>query len=162
MDQAISLLLPNQSPFIDTTFSFLYRGVLLHEAIFLVQHHYRISSNEQRHFPYPICNRRRLLHLLVGIVPPAASIALFSLPRVPLRTTAHRLSVLCRESVASSFSLSNDNKSTTASLLSLPFRSTDRLNRSSISSTEVNRRQTFTVVDNTTVSLTSGQDLRFS
>ncbi|RWV87929.1 hypothetical protein GW17_00050033 [Ensete ventricosum] len=35
-----------------------------------------------------------------------------------------------------------------------------RPSRSSISSAEVNRRQTFTVVDNTVVSLTSGQDLR--
>ncbi|RWW81562.1 hypothetical protein BHE74_00010028, partial [Ensete ventricosum] len=62
-------------------------------------------------------------------------------------------------SAASSFSLSNDNKSTTATLISLPFRSTDHPNRSSISSAEVNRRQTFTAVDNTTISLTSGQDL---
>ncbi|RZR89191.1 hypothetical protein BHM03_00016870 [Ensete ventricosum] len=38
--------------------------------------------------------------------------------------------------------------------------STDRPSRSSISSAEVNRHQTFTAVDNTMVSLTSGQDLR--
>ncbi|RWW11071.1 hypothetical protein GW17_00025349 [Ensete ventricosum] len=38
--------------------------------------------------------------------------------------------------------------------------STDRPSRSSISSAEVNRCQTFTAVDNTTVSLISGQDLR--
>ncbi|RZS21186.1 hypothetical protein BHM03_00053789, partial [Ensete ventricosum] len=44
-------------------------------------------------------------------------------------------------------------------LLPLPFRSTDRPNRSSISFAEVNRCQTFTAVDNTTVSLTSGKDL---
>ncbi|RZR90927.1 hypothetical protein BHM03_00018925, partial [Ensete ventricosum] len=139
---------------------FLYRGVLLHETIFIVHHHCRINSNKQRHLPYPICSRRRLLHLLAGAIPPAASVALFSLSRVPVRATAHRLSVLCREGVTSSFSLSNDSKSTTTTLLSLPFRSTDRPSRSSISSAEVNRRQTFTEIDNTTVSLTSGQDLR--
>ncbi|RWW06682.1 hypothetical protein GW17_00029974 [Ensete ventricosum] len=60
----------------------------------------------------------------------------------------------------SSFLLSNDSKSTTAALLSLPFRSTDRPSRSSISSAKVNRHQTFIAVDNTTVSLTSGQDMR--
>ncbi|RWW46569.1 hypothetical protein BHE74_00047494 [Ensete ventricosum] len=49
--------------------SLLYRGVLMHETIFLVHHHYRISSNKQRHLPYPICNRQWLLHLLVGAVP---------------------------------------------------------------------------------------------
>ncbi|RWW80846.1 hypothetical protein BHE74_00010791 [Ensete ventricosum] len=59
-----------------------------------------------------------------------------------------------------SFSLSNDSKSMTTVLLSLPFRSTDRPNHSSISSVEVNRRHTFTEVDNTVVSLTSGQDHR--
>ncbi|RRT35061.1 hypothetical protein B296_00031266 [Ensete ventricosum] len=104
--------------------------------------------------------RQRFLHLPTGVVPPAASIALFSLSRVPIRVIAHRLSVLYREGTTSSFLLSNDSKSTTAALLSLPFRSTHRLNRSSISSVEVNRRQTFIVVDNTTVSLTPGQDLR--
>ncbi|RRT60483.1 hypothetical protein B296_00038685, partial [Ensete ventricosum] len=45
-------------------------------------------------------------------------------------------------------------------LLPLLRRSTDRSNRSSISSAEVNRYHIFTVVDNTTVSLISGQDLR--
>ncbi|RWW52096.1 hypothetical protein BHE74_00041508 [Ensete ventricosum] len=139
---------------------FLYRGVLLQEAIFLVHHHYRISSNKQRHLPYPICNRRWLLQLLSDAIPPAASIALFSLPRVPVRATAHRLSVLCKEDTTSSFSLSNDSKSMIATLLSLPFRSTNRPSRSSISSVEVNRCQTFTAVDNTAVSLISGQDLR--
>ncbi|RWW41471.1 hypothetical protein BHE74_00053042 [Ensete ventricosum] len=139
---------------------FLYRGILHHETIFLVHHHYRISSNKQRRLPYPIYSRRWLLHLLVGAILPAASVALFSLPRVPVRATAHRLSVLCREGVTSSFSLSNDSKSTTTTLLSLPFRSIDRPSRSSISSAEVNRRQTFTEIDNTAVSLTSGQDLR--
>ncbi|RRT37666.1 hypothetical protein B296_00057806 [Ensete ventricosum] len=132
--------------------SFLYRGVLLHEAIFLVHHHCRINSNEQRHLPYPNCSRRRLLHLLAYVVPPVASAALFSLPRVPIRATTHRLSVLCREGAVSSFSLSNDSKSMTAVLLSLPFRSIDRPNHSSISSAEVNRRQTFTVVDNIAIS----------
>ncbi|RZS16636.1 hypothetical protein BHM03_00048672, partial [Ensete ventricosum] len=136
--------------------------VLLHEAIFLVHYHCRISSNKQRYLPYPICSRRWLLHLLAGAVPPAASVVLFSLPRVPVRATAHRLSVFCKEGVTSSFSLSNNSKSTTAPLLSLPFRSTDRPSRSSISSAEVNRRQTFTLVDNTAVSLTSGQDLHLS
>ncbi|RWW09101.1 hypothetical protein GW17_00027425 [Ensete ventricosum] len=63
-------------------------------------------------------------------------------------------------SAISYFSLSNDSKSMTIVLLSLPFRSTDRSNRSSISSAEVNCCQTFTAVDNTTVSLISGQDLR--
>ncbi|RRT68107.1 hypothetical protein B296_00038617 [Ensete ventricosum] len=38
--------------------------------------------------------------------------------------------------------------------------SIDRPSRSNISSVEVNCRQTFTAVDNTVVSLTSGQDLR--
>ncbi|RRT60184.1 hypothetical protein B296_00038380 [Ensete ventricosum] len=89
----------------------------------------------------------------------AASTALFSLPRVPVRATAHRLSVLYGEGAISSFSLSNDSKSTTAVLLSLPFRSTDCPSHSSISSAEVNRHQTFTAIDNTAVSLISGQDL---
>ncbi|RWW57342.1 hypothetical protein BHE74_00035868 [Ensete ventricosum] len=86
--------------------------------------------------------------------------SLFSLPRVPVWATAHCLSGLCREGATSSFSLSNNSKSMTTSLFSLPFRSTDRPNCSSISSAKVNRHQTFTVVDNTAVSLTSGQDLR--
>ncbi|RWW73586.1 hypothetical protein BHE74_00018534 [Ensete ventricosum] len=119
-----------------------------------------ISSNEKRHLLYPICSRRQLLHLLADVVPPATSAALFSIPRVHVRATAHRLSVLCREDATSSFSLSNNNKSTTTALLSLPLRSTDRPSHSSISSTEVNRRQTFTAVENTTVSFTSCQDLR--
>ncbi|RRT44204.1 hypothetical protein B296_00021304 [Ensete ventricosum] len=139
---------------------FIYRGVLLHEAIFLVHHHCRISSNKQRHLPYPICSRQWLLHLLAGAIHPAASIALFSLSRVPVRAIAYCLSVLYREGATSSFSLSNDSKSTTVVLLSLPFISIDRPSHSSISSVEVNRRQTFTEVDNTAVSLTSGQDLR--
>ncbi|RRT38995.1 hypothetical protein B296_00031281 [Ensete ventricosum] len=63
-----------------------------------MHHHCRISSNE--HLPYPICGRRRLLHLLVGAVPPVASIALFSLLRAPVRATTHRLSVLYREGIA--------------------------------------------------------------
>ncbi|RZS07192.1 hypothetical protein BHM03_00037988 [Ensete ventricosum] len=130
----------------------------MHEAIFLLHHHCRISSNEQRHLPYPIYSRQRLLHLLAGTVPLTTSVALFSLPRVPVRATAHRLLVLCREGAISSFSLSNDSKSTTITLLSLPFRSTDRPSRSSFSSAEVNRCQTFIAVDNTAVSLTSGQD----
>ncbi|RWW53470.1 hypothetical protein BHE74_00040061 [Ensete ventricosum] len=58
-----------------------------------MHHHYRISSNEHQHLPYPICGRRRLLHLLVGAVPPVASIALFSLLRAPVRATAYRLSL---------------------------------------------------------------------
>ncbi|RRT83134.1 hypothetical protein B296_00017185 [Ensete ventricosum] len=41
-------------------------------------------------------------------------------------------------------------------------KSIDRPNRSSISSAEVNRCQTFTAVDNTAVSLTSGKDLYLS
>ncbi|RZR93491.1 hypothetical protein BHM03_00022006 [Ensete ventricosum] len=135
-------------------------SVLLHDVIFLVHHHCRISSNKQRHLLYPIYNRRQFLHLLADAIPPIASVALFSLPRVPVRVIAHRLSALCREGTTSSFSPSNDSKSTTAALLSLPFRSTDRSSRSSISSVEVNRYQTFTAVDNTTVSLISGQDLR--
>ncbi|RZS04311.1 hypothetical protein BHM03_00034643 [Ensete ventricosum] len=139
---------------------FLYRGILLHEVIFLVHHHCRISCNKQRHIPYPIWNIRWLLHLLAGAIPLAASVAMFSLSRVSVQATAHRLSVLCKEGTTSSFSLSNDSKSTTATLLSLPFRSTDRPSRSSISSVEVNRCQTFIAVDNTTVSLISGQDLR--
>ncbi|RZR74017.1 hypothetical protein BHM03_00031094 [Ensete ventricosum] len=139
---------------------FLYRGVLPHEAIFLVHHHCCISSNKQRHLPYPICSRRRLLYLLVGVIPPAASVALFSLSRVPVRATAHRLLVLYREGITISFSLSNNSKSTTAALLSLPLRSIDRPSRSSISSAKVNRCQTFIAVDNTAVSLISGQDLR--
>ncbi|RZR71898.1 hypothetical protein BHM03_00008460 [Ensete ventricosum] len=49
---------------------------------------------------------------------------------------------------------------TTVNLRPLPFRSTDRPSRSNISSAEVYRCQTFTAVHNTTVSLTSGQDLR--
>ncbi|RWW64878.1 hypothetical protein BHE74_00027844 [Ensete ventricosum] len=36
---------------------------------------------------------------------------LFSLPRVPVRATAHHLLVLCREGITNSFSLSNDSKS---------------------------------------------------
>ncbi|RWV83609.1 hypothetical protein GW17_00054754 [Ensete ventricosum] len=52
-----------------SAFSLLYRGVLMHNVIFLVHHHYRISSNKQRHLPYPICNRQWLLHLLAGVVP---------------------------------------------------------------------------------------------
>ncbi|RRT33695.1 hypothetical protein B296_00058292 [Ensete ventricosum] len=95
-----------------------------------------------------------------GTIPPVASVALFSLPRVLVRATAHRLSVLYREGTINSFSLSNDNKSTITALLSLPFRSTDRPNCSSISFAEVNCCQTFTAVDNTTVFLTSGKDLR--
>ncbi|RRT83909.1 hypothetical protein B296_00000075 [Ensete ventricosum] len=47
----------------------------------------------------------------------------FSLPRAPVRVTAHCLSMLYKEGVASSFSLLNDIKSTTAALLSLSFRS---------------------------------------
>ncbi|RRT43679.1 hypothetical protein B296_00004203 [Ensete ventricosum] len=90
--------------------------ILMHEAVFLVHHHCRISSNEERHLPYPICNRQRLLHLLAGAVPPTASVALFSLLRAPVRAIAYRLSVLCREGTTSSFSLSNDIKSTTANL----------------------------------------------
>ncbi|RZS07465.1 hypothetical protein BHM03_00038329, partial [Ensete ventricosum] len=66
--------------------------VLMHETVFLMHHHYRISSNEHQHLPYPICSRRRLLHLLVGAVPPVASIALFSLLRAPVRAIAHPLS----------------------------------------------------------------------
>ncbi|RZS13678.1 hypothetical protein BHM03_00045289 [Ensete ventricosum] len=62
-------------------------------TIFLVHHHCRISSNEQRHLPYRICSRR-WLHLLVGTVPPATSVVLFSLSRELVRATAHRLSVL--------------------------------------------------------------------
>ncbi|RWW77259.1 hypothetical protein BHE74_00014589 [Ensete ventricosum] len=134
--------------------------VLLHDVIFLVHHHCRISSNKQRHLLYPICNKRWLLHLLADAIPPIAFVALFSLPRVHVRAIAHRLSVLYRGGTTSSFSPSNDSKSTTAALLSLPFRSTDRSSRSSISSVEVNRYQTFTAVDNTAVSLISGQDLR--
>ncbi|RWW14744.1 hypothetical protein GW17_00021463 [Ensete ventricosum] len=82
-----------------------------------------------------------------------------SLSRVLVWATAHRLSVFCREGTTNSFSLSNDSKSTTTALFSLPFRSTDRPSRSSISSAEVNRCQTFTAIDNTAVSLTSGKDL---
>ncbi|RRT57424.1 hypothetical protein B296_00028322 [Ensete ventricosum] len=36
---------------------FLYRCVLLHDAIFLVHHHCRIRTNKQRHLPYPISNK---------------------------------------------------------------------------------------------------------
>ncbi|RZR78382.1 hypothetical protein BHM03_00003692 [Ensete ventricosum] len=73
-----------------------------------MHHHCRISSNEQRHFPYPICSRRGF-----DTHSPASSLlqSLFSLPTAPVRTTAHRLSVLCREGATSSFSLSNDSKS---------------------------------------------------
>ncbi|RRT44083.1 hypothetical protein B296_00029357, partial [Ensete ventricosum] len=38
------------------------QGVLLHEAVFLMLHHYHISFNEYRHFPYLIYSRQRLLH----------------------------------------------------------------------------------------------------
>ncbi|RWW71781.1 hypothetical protein BHE74_00020453, partial [Ensete ventricosum] len=54
---------------------------------------------------------RWLLHLLTDAVPLAASAALFSLSRAPVRATTHRLSVLCKEGATSSFSLSNDDKS---------------------------------------------------
>ncbi|RWW22868.1 hypothetical protein BHE74_00025884 [Ensete ventricosum] len=91
--------------------SFIYRGVLLHETVFLVHYHYRISSNKQWYLPYPICSRRRLLHLLVGAIPLTASIVLFSMSRAPTGATAHRLSVLCIVGATSSFSLSNDDKS---------------------------------------------------
>ncbi|RWV93866.1 hypothetical protein GW17_00043645 [Ensete ventricosum] len=33
-----------------------------------MQHHCHISSNKQRHLPYPICNRRRLLHQLDSLL----------------------------------------------------------------------------------------------
>ncbi|RRT50575.1 hypothetical protein B296_00033393 [Ensete ventricosum] len=58
-------------------------------------------------------------------------------------------------------SAANDGFYTCSPVLSLlrPL-STDRSSCSSISSAKVNRHQTFTVVDNTAVSLTSGQDLR--
>ncbi|RZS00265.1 hypothetical protein BHM03_00029933 [Ensete ventricosum] len=85
--------------------------VLLHETVFLVHYHYRISSNKQWYLPYPICSRRRLLHLLVGAIPLTASIVLFSMSRAPTGATAHRLSVLCIVGATSSFSLSNDDKS---------------------------------------------------
>ncbi|RWW03361.1 hypothetical protein GW17_00033485 [Ensete ventricosum] len=49
----------------------------------------------------------------------------FSLPRAPVRVTAHCLKMLYREGVASSFSLLNDSKSMIATLLSLSFRSVD-------------------------------------
>ncbi|RWW53159.1 hypothetical protein BHE74_00040373 [Ensete ventricosum] len=106
-----------------------------------------VVSFLQVHWPL-----RWLLHLLACAVRLVASTALVSLPRVPVRATAHCLSVLCREGAISSFSLSNDSKFMTATLLSLPFRSIDRPSRSNISSAEVNRHQTFTVVDNIAVS----------
>ncbi|RWV80787.1 hypothetical protein GW17_00057890 [Ensete ventricosum] len=48
---------------------------------------------------------------------------MFSPPRAPVRATTHCLSLLYKEGTTSSFSLSNDGKSTTAVLLSLPFKS---------------------------------------
>ncbi|RRT75128.1 hypothetical protein B296_00002388 [Ensete ventricosum] len=57
-----------------------------------------MASTPARHHPYPNCSRRRLVHLLACVVPPVASAALVSLPRVPVRAIAHRLSVLCKES----------------------------------------------------------------
>ncbi|RWV85065.1 hypothetical protein GW17_00053174 [Ensete ventricosum] len=43
-------------------------------------------SNKQRHFPYPICSRRRLLHPLAGIVPLAAFV--LSAESTSLRSTS--------------------------------------------------------------------------
>ncbi|RWW12071.1 hypothetical protein GW17_00024277 [Ensete ventricosum] len=70
----------------------------------------------------------------------------------------------CTITVASA-SMSNDTFPTPSAVddgfyTCLPASSIDRPSRSNISSVEVNCRQTFTAVDNTVVSLTSGQDLR--
>ncbi|RWV93053.1 hypothetical protein GW17_00044515 [Ensete ventricosum] len=80
--------------------SLLCRGILLHEAVFLVHYHCRINSNEQQYLPYPICSKRWLLHLFGGLlsspepdisaintVPPTASV-----PLAPVDTDSYFLS----------------------------------------------------------------------
>ncbi|RWW50720.1 hypothetical protein BHE74_00042997 [Ensete ventricosum] len=44
----------------------------IHKETVVGQSSMAAISNKQRHFPYPICSRRRLLHPLAGIVPLAA------------------------------------------------------------------------------------------
>ncbi|RRT48915.1 hypothetical protein B296_00040005, partial [Ensete ventricosum] len=71
------------------SFEDIYRDVLLHEAIFLVHHHCRISSNKQRHLPYPISSKFFMTQCL-SRCPSDLPITLAVAVSPPLKSTAVR------------------------------------------------------------------------
>ncbi|RWW70544.1 hypothetical protein BHE74_00021815 [Ensete ventricosum] len=140
----------------------LQGGVLLHKIIFLVYHTVASALTSSGTFP----------------TPSAADDGFYTCSPAPSLLQPLLLYSLCREYlygpslIVSQCSAERAQQvlshcqtivnPTTATLLLLSFRSTNRPSRSSISVSKVNSRQTFIEVDNTAISSTSGQDLRSS
>ncbi|RWW46099.1 hypothetical protein BHE74_00047995 [Ensete ventricosum] len=69
-------------PYWIPSLSWLISACRLDLKLLLVGKLRMMASTPARHLPYPNCSRRRLLHLLACVVPPVASAALVSLPRL--------------------------------------------------------------------------------